>query len=157
MSDFIFDELNAEFEAMDDVQVYSQSGGTLPAGDFNVEVIKSRLSEDDDRTQLSFQVKAVGGDYDGASKWINFTLKGGKHSWMRERDVKFLKQIMLAAGMDQPKSADDYIGALFGLRLEERNGYTNLKRIFKDVPKPTTKDQVTTPAATSETPANPFF
>ena len=157
MSDFIFDELNAEFEAMNDVQVYSQTGGTLPAGDFNVEVIKSRLDEDDDRTRLSFQVKAVGGDYDGASKWLNFTLKGGKHSWMRERDVKFLKQIMLASGMKQPKCAEDYVGALFGLRLEERNGYTNLKRVFKDVPKPTTKEQAATATTASEPSANPFF
>ena len=157
MSDFIFDELNAEFETMDDVQVYSQTGGTLPAGDFNVEVVKARIDEDDDRTRLSFHVTAVGGDYNGATKWLNFTLKGGKHSWMRDRDVKFLKQINVAAGLEKVVNEDSYIGALFGIRLEERNGYTNLKRIFKDVPKPTTKDQVATTEAKSEPAANPFF
>lgn len=158
MSDFIFDDLNTQLDSCD-AKVYSQSAGLIPAGDHNVEVIKARLDDDDDSSRLSLHVQVVGGDFDGAKKWLNFQLRGGKFDWLRERDIKFLKQVQLASNLGQIKSDEDFVGLTFGIRLTQRGEYTNLKRIFKEVPKPTTKDSLpqSTETTKSENTENPFF
>lgn len=160
MSDFLFDDLNAALESVE-AKPSTQGPVELVPGDHNVEVVKTKLWEDDNSATIACLCQCVGGDFDGHSKWVRFAIKTDK-DWMRERDLRFIKQIQEASGIKEIRSADDLIGAAFGIRLVQKGQYVNLNRIFSKVDRPTTKDSVPAPQASApratEAPAeNPFF
>ena len=157
MSDFLFDSLSAELNGID-AAPSTPRAPELGPGSYNVEATKAKLWEDDNSATISLLVQSVGGDFDGHERWLRFAVKTDK-DWMRERDMRHLKQVMSAAGIQDLKSEDDLIGATFGIELKAKGQYVNLAKVYKSVPNPTTKDSV--PAATApavEAPTeNPFF
>ena len=157
MSDFLFDSLSAELNGIE-AAPSTPRAPELGPGSYNVEATKAKLWEDDSSATISLLVQSVGGDFDGHERWLRFAVKTDK-DWMRERDMRFLKQVMSAADIQDLKSEEDLIGATFGIELKAKGQYINLAKVYKSVPNPTTKDNVPAAAAPAESkPAeNPFF
>lgn len=156
MSDFLFDEFVSE---LDSVEVKAPGAGfeKLPEGEFNVEISKAKVAEYDEDVQISLMLVAVGGDYNGASVWVNLPVRKPSHSTVERIGKEQFKKVMLACGFDKIKDVESMVGGNFGIALEYRNGkYASLKRIYKSVPKPTTRDQVATEESASADTGNVF-
>lgn len=156
MSDFLFDEFVSE---LDSVEVKAPGTGfeQLPEGEFNVEITQAKIKEYDDDVQISLLLVSVGGDYNGASTWVNIPVRKPSHEVVQRIGKEQFKKIMLACGFDKIKDVEDLVGGTFGIQLEYRNGkYASLKRIYKSVSKPTTRSDAAATTAESSDSGSPF-
>ena len=151
MSDFLFDEFVSE---LDSVEVKTPGSGfeKLPEGEFNVEISKAKISEYDEDVQISLLLVAVGGDYNGASVWVNLAVRKPSNSTVERIGKEQFKKVMLACGFDKIKDVESMVGGSFGIELEYyKEKWPRLKRIYKSVSNPTTREQA---AAAESAPAD---
>lgn len=159
MSDFLFEDLAAELKTMDVTEVRSSNSyEKLPAGDHNVEILKARWSDNDpEKAEIGLQIAAVGGDYNGASCWVNLVVKWDDKPKLVNWHRKMVKEIEVAAGINELAKIEDLVGATFGAKVEYRmDKYPQLKRIFKAVANPTTREAAAATTATPTESDNPF-
>lgn len=152
MSDFLFDDFISE---LDNVEVSAPSTAyeKLPAGEHNVEIQKAMVKEYDDDVKISFLIASVGGDYDGASCWVNLNVKKPSSPVAERIGREQFKRVMLACGFDKIKDIEDMVGGTFGVTLDYyQDKYAQLKRIHKSVPSPTKRSAEPVKAETG----NPF-
>ena len=158
MSDFLFEDFARELDSIE-VRQPGAAYQKLPAGEHNVEVTKAQLKEYDEDVQIGLQGESVGGDFHGASTWVNLKIKFARSAMVEKIAKEQVKQIMVAAGIDGLKDVEDLVGATFGIKLEYyQDKYAQIKRVYKQVGNPTGKSEV---AATADAPApaesdNPF-
>jgi len=148
MSDFLFNELNSALSTTEAWEPKAQRR-KVPAGDYNVEITECELKSEEDATKLTVQMKVLGGEYEDEVIWNTFWVKGGKFAWMNERDLRFIKQIQMIGGLDAINRETDLIGITLGVKLEERNGYVNLKRVFTKVNNPGPSTEADQPEKTT--------
>ena len=156
MSDFLFDEFVNE---LDSVEVKAPGSGfeKLPEGEFNVEITQAKISEYDEDVQISLMLVAVGGDYNGASTWVNLAVRKPSNAVVERIGKEQFKKIMLACGFDKIKDVESMIGGHFGIKLEYwKDKYAQLKRIYKSVSNPTTRSEANAAESASAESDNVF-
>ena len=143
MSDFLFDEFVSE---LDSVEVKEPGSGfeKLPKGQFNVEISKAKISEYDEDVSISLMLVAVGGDYNGASVWVNLAVRKPSNSTVERISKEQFKKVMLACGFDKIKDVESMVGGSFGIELDYyQDKWPRLKRVYKSISNPTTREQAT--------------
>lgn len=137
MSDFLFEDFASELDTIE-VSAPSRSYEKLPAGEHNVEVTKAMIKDFDDDAQISLLLVSVGGDYDGASAWVNFPVRKPSHPKVEEIAKQQFKRVVMAAGLDKIKDVEDLVGATFGVTIEYyQDKYVRLNRVHTSVANPT--------------------
>lgn len=156
MSEFIFDDFITEIDSLE-VKAPGAAFEKLPAGEHNVEIQKAQLKEYDDDVKIGLLIASVGGDYNGASCWVNLNIKKPSSPVAERIGREQFKKVMLACGFDTIKDVEDLVGGTFGVTLDYyQDKWAQLKRIHKSVPSPTTRSQVATSTAPPVESSSPF-